>query len=79
MKAVKRTVVVMLVRAVGVTPFWKDSAALCIVGSLVPTRDDLGVGGGSAAVCMWQYGSFRTGVLIYLVWLVTSRQYFGRR
>lgn len=39
----------MLVRAVGVTPLWKDSAALCIAGSRVLARVDFKVGGGSAA------------------------------
>ena len=43
----ERTVVVMLVRAVGVAPLWKESAVLCIVGSLVLARDDSKGCGGS--------------------------------
>ena len=53
----KHTVVVMLVRAVGVAPLWKDSAVFCIVGPRVPVRDDLKVCGGSVAgyrvVCLF--------------------------
>ena len=42
----ERTVVVTLVRAVGVAPLWKDSATLCIVGSRALARGDFKVGGG---------------------------------
>ena len=46
---VKRTVVVMLVRAVGVAPPWKDSAVFCIVSLRIPARDDFKDCGGSVA------------------------------
>ena len=53
----KRTLVVMLVRAVGVAPLWKDSAALCIAGSRVLARNDFGVDGDSVA-------GYRVGCLL---------------
>ena len=37
----------MLVRAMGVTPLWKDSTVFCIVGPPVPVQDDLKVCSGS--------------------------------
>ena len=43
----KLTVVVMLVRAVGVAPLWKESGALCIMGFRALARVDFKVGGGS--------------------------------
>jgi hypothetical protein len=45
----KHTVVVMLVRAVGGAPLWKESAVLCIVGSRAPARDGFEVCGGNVA------------------------------
>lgn len=48
----KHTVVVMLVRAVGVVPLWKDSTAFCMAGSRVFTRDGFGVCCGSVTVYM---------------------------
>lgn len=69
----KRTVVVMLVRAVGVAPLWKDSAALCIAGSRVLARIDFGVCGGSVAGYMVNV-SYEPEVLIFVVWVAESRQ-----
>ena len=40
----------MLVRAVGVAPLWKDSAALCIVAARVLVWGDFKVCGGDVAV-----------------------------
>lgn len=36
---IKLTVVVMLVRAVGVAPLWKDSAVFCILASQIPAHE----------------------------------------
>ena len=65
---VKRTVVVILVRAVGVAPLWKDSAVFCIMDSRTLARDDFKVGGGSVAgymvVCLfWSRSSYLAGVV----------------
>lgn len=42
----------MLVRAVGVTPLWKDSAVFCIVASRVLAWGDFKVRGGGVAKYM---------------------------
>jgi len=67
-EGVKRTVVVILVRAVGVAPLWKDSAVFCIIDSRVLARDDFEAGGGSVAgymvVCLfWTRSSYLAGVV----------------
>ena len=54
-EGMKRTVVVMLVRAVGITPLWKDSAVFCMATSCVLSWGGLEVCGdgvaGYMAVC----------------------------
>jgi len=57
-EGMKRTLVVILVLAVGVAPLWKDSAVLCIMDSRALAGDDFKVGGGSVAgytmVCLFR-------------------------
>ena len=69
----KRTVVVMLVRAVGVVPLWKDSTAFCMAGSRVFTRGGFGVCCGSVAVYMVECILW-AALFIFAAEFVESRQ-----